>query len=285
MLTELRPEQFDQYIDFAYELALDPAHAGYSAYFDGIKTKADFIESARYAMTNPDRGVLLYHLDGQVEGWIQYYLLPEDRYAGLNACCIRRGTAEALAEVTAYLSARCPGYDFFPGFPAANREAVAYLEAAGFEKIEDSSHYQIFFDQYVPVPDPEGVERITAENFEKFARIHRKVGSSMYWNAERVQADLSIWDLFVAEEDGVAAEVMARHEGAGFYEIFALECEDGQFHEGLFRKLLARALNAGKQGGAAHLTFFVDTDGEENPVLREMGFQFVGGYVAYKKRI
>ena len=42
MLVPLQEKDFDQYIDFAYELALDPTRAGYPAYFDGIKTKEDF---------------------------------------------------------------------------------------------------------------------------------------------------------------------------------------------------------------------------------------------------
>lgn len=285
MLTHLKEEQFDQYIDFAYALALDPARSGYSAYFDGIKTREDFIESAKFAMDHPDRGVLLYHLDGQVEGWIQYYILPEDRYAGLSACCIRRGTADALSEVTAYLSERCPGYEFSPGFPAANREAAAYLESAGFRKIEETNHYQIFFSQYTPAPDPEGVERVTEAAFEKFARVHRKIERNMYWNTERVRADLSSWDLFIAEENGVAAELMVNHESDGFYVVFALESEDGLFHEELSRNLLVYGMNSAKRDGAAHLTCFVEPDSGMNKIFREMNFQLIGGYVAYQKRI
>ena len=42
MLLPLQEKDFDKYIDFAYELALDPARSGYPAYFDGVKTREDF---------------------------------------------------------------------------------------------------------------------------------------------------------------------------------------------------------------------------------------------------
>lgn len=285
MLVPLLEKDFDKYIDFAYELALDPVRSGYPAYFDGIKTKSDFIDRARKAFERPGEEILLYQLDGVVEGWIHYGYLEEDQYLFLNACCIRRNIADALTDLSAYLTARYPGSKWVMGFAAENREAIAWMEDVGFSRLEESSHYVFFFDQYVPMPDVTGVEQITEENFVKFQRVHQTVDAQMYWNCQRVRQDLANWDLFVTEEDDVAGEVMAIDEGDGFYEIFALVCEDGQFHEGLYRRLLACALNEGKRKNERYLTFFVDPDSEENRILPELGFRLVDRYLAYQKRI
>lgn len=285
MLVPLQEKDFDQYIDFAYELALDPARSGYPAYFDGIKTREDFITAARKGFSRPGEQILLYQEDGQAEGWIHYYDWSEDRYLGFRACCVRRNTAKALDELQAYLTARYSDYDLTMGFPAANREAISWLERSGFSVFDDLNDYHLLFSQYTLEPDDPGVERIRSENFEKFQRIYQNFDAETYWNCRRLRENLSRWDIFMAEEDGVAGEVIATHEPDGGYEIFSLNCEDGQFHEGLFRRLLKRVLNEGKRAGASHLLFFVDPGSDEECILPELGFQQVGHYLAYRKHI
>lgn len=285
MLVPLQEKDFDKYIDFAYELALDPARCFYPVYFDGIKTKEYFIAKARRAFTRPTEEILLYQADGAVEGWLHYYYLPEDHYLQLITSCIRRNTNQALEELSGYLAERYPGSDWFVGFPAENQEAEAWAKGAGFQQFDDAQDYSFFFDRYDPVPDDPSVERITEENFEKFQRVHRTIEEDMYWNCQRVREKLSQWNLFVAEENGIAGEVMAKSFNSSMCEIFALACEDGQFHESLYRRLLTRFLNEGKRQGAKYMTFFVGTDDEMNRLMPEMGFHLVGRYLGYQKKI
>lgn len=286
MLTQLKEEEFGQYIDFAYALARDPSKSGYPAYFDGIKTKADFISRAKKSFTRPDETILLYWENGQPEGWIHCSVLADEHFVTQCACCIRRNTAGALTEYAAWLSERYPGFEWDVGIPTANVEAAAWLERApGFARIDESEHYQFFFDRYAPLPEPSGVERVTEENFDKFRKIHQTIESDMYWNCQRILNRLSDWDLFIAEEDGVSGEIMAADESNGFYEIFAFACSDGAFHEGLFLRLLTRILNEGKAKGAKYLPFFVDTGDESRRLLPGLGFQLIGQYLLYRKRI
>ena len=285
MLVPLQEKDFDKYVDFAYELALDPARSGYPAYFDGIKTKENFVDRARKAFERQNEEILLYQTDGVAEGWIHYGFWEEDHYLFLSACSIRRNTAEALTELSEYLAARYPGSDWAMGFSGENREAIAWMKSAGFSKLDDSNDYHLFFSQYAPVPDDPGVERIAEENFGKFQRIFQKFDADMYWNCQRIRENLSEWDIFVAEEDGVAGVIIATGEDYGLYEIFSLCCEDGQYHEGLFRRLLTAVLNAGRRKNAAYLYFFIDYGSEENRIMPELGFQLVGHYLSYQKRI
>jgi len=284
MLVPLQEKDFNRYINFAYALSTDPARSGYPAYFDGVKTKADFIERAREAFRRPGEEILLYQAGGTTEGWIHYGCLGDDRYLFLSACCLRRNTAEALRELSEYLSSRYPRSKWMMCFSTGDPESTAWMEKAGFTRLEDSSHYTLLFDQYVPAPDDRGVERITKDNFEKFRRVHEAVDKDMYWNCDRVRRDLSKWDLYVAEENGVAGEVMALRAD-DFYEIYALVCEDGQFHEGIYIRLLRRVLNEGKKKGAKNLTFFVETESGEAQILPKLGFRLVGRYLAYRKEI
>ena len=52
MLIKPTREEGETYIDFAYELALDPSRSGYPTYADGIKTKEDFAEQPWRDMRN-----------------------------------------------------------------------------------------------------------------------------------------------------------------------------------------------------------------------------------------
>lgn len=285
MLVPLQKKDFDKYIDFAYELALDPARTCYPVYYDGVKTRALFEADARKGISLPEDQILLYEEDGVIEGWLHYYYLPEDRYIAHRSCGVRRNTARALQELSEHLAARYPGCEWAVGFPSENQEALDWVKAAGFELLEDSQYYTFHFDQYIPGPEDPSVERITEENFEKFQRVHHAIEGEMYWNCQRLREDLPSWDLFVAEEDGVAGEVMATSFKDGMYEIFALCCEDGNYHEDLYRRLLTRFLNEGKRQGAKDLVFFVGTDDEMNRIMPELGFQLVGRYLGYQKKI
>ena len=290
MLVPLQEKDFNKYIDFAYELALDPARTCYPVYYDGVKTRALFEADARKGISLPEDQILLYEEDGVIEGWLHYYYLPEDRYIAHRSCGVRRNTARALQELSEHLAARYPGCKWAVGFPSENQEALDWVQGAGFELLEDSQYYTFHFDQYIPGPEDPSVERITEENFEKFQRVHRTIEADMFWNCRRVREKLSDWTIFVAEEDGVAGEIMAkeiiaRGSGGSTYEIFAICCEDGQHHEGLYRQLLARFLNEGKRQGAKDLTFFVGTDDEMNRIMRSLGFHHVGRYLGYHKVI
>ena len=199
MLVPLQEKDFHKYIDFAYELALDPARTCYPVYYDGVKTRALFEADARKGISLPEDQILLYEEDGVIEGWLHYYYLPEDRYIAHRSCGIRRNTARALQELSEHLAARYPGCEWAVGFPSENQEALDWVKGAGFELLEDSQYYTFHFDQYIPGPEDPSVERITEKNFEKFQRVHRAIEGEMYWNCQRLREDLPSWDLFVAE--------------------------------------------------------------------------------------
>lgn len=46
MLRLCTEQEYRKYIDFAYELAVDPSRSGYPSYSDGIKTKEMFVSRA-----------------------------------------------------------------------------------------------------------------------------------------------------------------------------------------------------------------------------------------------
>lgn len=285
MLRPLKESEFNTYIDFSYELALDLTRSGYPTWCDGFKTKADFIARTKKSLNRPTEDVLLFLEDGQAEGLIAFQHLEEERYLHPYIFNIRRDTGTALAEFVDYCRERWPGFELDLGFPAENVEAISWLEEAGVPCISRSWNYGYFLDQYTPLPEPSGVKRVTAENFADFAAIHCRIEGDMYWNCDRVRESLDKWAIFVTGEGNSAGEVLMTIDENPHKEIFALEFADGQYREGPFRALLTASLNTLKERGAKYLTFFVDVGQPEGKVLNAMDFQLVGICVIHRLKL
>lgn len=55
MLRIATEEEITQYADIAYELAMDPTRCGYPVYYDGMKTKEEFISKLWRSLREPNR--------------------------------------------------------------------------------------------------------------------------------------------------------------------------------------------------------------------------------------
>ena len=282
MLRTIEPSEFRTCVDFAYPLALDPARSGYPVYFDGMKTQEDFINRTRKALERPCEDILLFEEDGEVEGLIAFEHPEEERYLHAYVFSIRRDTGTALAEFVDYCRERWPGFDLDLGFPAENVEALSWLDGQGIPCNERSWNFLLNLDGYKPLPEPSGVKRITADNFEDFAAVHRQVQGDMYWNCERVRNSLNRWAIFVIGAGESAGELLMTLDDDPHQEIFALEFADGRRHAEAFRAMLAAALNCLKAHGTKWLTFFVDEGAPEGDVLKELGFRLVGTFVCHR---
>lgn len=283
MLRELKEGEFDRYIDFAYELALDITRSGYPTYTDGIKTRDDFIASARRSLADERDGILLYERDGKVCGWIQYFTEPEYKYIQTNGFNIESSTREALDEFIAFARERFPGFSLHLGFPSENTEAVSALDALGFERIEESYNNSLNYETYELRPEDERVIEITGENYPLFAALHTQ--EDMYWTAERILEKLDQWKIFAYIEDGkaVGAVYLRFFDDKVLSEIFGIDFEGGVYNGDLFRKLLASALNWDKQHGTKHMVVFCEE--QEQPDVLAAGFRLVDKYVCFKVQL
>ncbi len=278
MLTPLKREDFDRYIDFIYALAMDPARSGYPTYTDGIKTRADFVERSLRAFERENEDILLYERDGRAAGWIHYYYLAEDKYLDTCSFCIAEGMDDAIGEFTAFAREHFSGYELYLGFPGENTQAIAALEAGGFTCIERDFNDVFDLERWEPRwPDPDVVP-VTRENFHLFRALHAQ-DEGMYWNSDRLLADMDEWRLLLYEPHGVPAGALQARKDSKMGEIFALFFASG-YDAKAYRALVTAALNGAKADGSESMTFF--NDSESQPDALAMGFRCVGEYVCYK---
>lgn len=284
MLRICSEQEFRQYANAMYQLAVDPTKAGYPSYSDKIKTKEMFLERALAAFSRDTEEILLFEHNGVVEGCIHYYWIPEDNYLATTGFNINCHTEEALREFLAWVEARFSGYDLFLGYSRKNTQAVRFLSAHGFDCIESSYNNTALLTQYEPAPVHDTILPITKDNYELFRRLHRQVEGTMYWNSDRLEAALDEWKIFVKTEDTeTLGAVYYRTDDDGWFEIYGIEYKDNAYDASLFRDLLRTALNTAKEMGCVYMTFFCE-ETEQN-IATQNGFECVDAYVCYRKHL
>lgn len=282
MLTKASLDDVEKYCEFVYGVALDQTKSCYPTYADGIKTRDDFIADARKGVTQDERELLLFSIDGTVEGWLQYYWIPEDHYLQLYSCNINRGTEQALTELLALLKEHFPGYTLYFGFPGLNTDAINFLLKDGFKCIEEDWNNSFFFDGFNMLPDNANITRIDRDNFDDFRAVY-KPDDDTYWNCDRILEQIDQWIILVYYNDGNPVGTIFLQGSYKYYEIYGTEFVDGRYQEDIYRALLAAALNHCKRMDAKYLTYFCEEDIHET--VLNMGFQCVGKYMCYIKRI
>lgn len=278
MLMKAAREDIERYMDFAYSLALDQTRSGYPLFSDGVSTKEQFVNYVWKSCDSNDRDILLFTVDGVVEGWIQFFYIEQDRYLQTNGFLINRNTEQALAEFMEYAGARFAGYDLYLGFPRRNARAIAFLQKEGGRLIEEAYHDIFIFDDSVIHQEPAGVVRVTENNFSEFREIYQ-ADPDTYWNSERIYSTLAQWMIYLLYRDGIAVGCVCAKDG----EIFSLGYRDNIFDKNTYQALVTVILRELKAAGYEHMIFF--NDEESQSAALDMGFSCVGEYVLYVKRV
>lgn len=281
MLRPCSEDEFYKYADFAYELACDLTKSGYPTYCDGVKTKAMFIDRALKAFERETEQMLLFEVQGRVQGLIHCYWIPEDHYLDTVSFNVNEAMEQALAEFLTFAAARFKGYELFLGFPAENQAAVNFLAERGFECIEDDYNNIALLEKLENVPAASGLHRVGRENYESFRKLHCQIEGDMYWNSDRILANLDDWVIFVKEENGSPrGAVYYMDSRDGWFEIFGVDL-DGMAHApGLLKELVRAALLDAKRRGGKVMSFFCEREDEEAAL--ECGFTCIGNYRCYK---
>lgn len=284
MLRPLKQSEFEMYVHFAYDLALDLSKSSYPTYCDGIKTKTDFIEQAKRAFDRKHEEILLFEYDRVVEGWIHYYAMPEDRYVSFFIFNIRKHVAVAVDEIIEYLAKNYHGCRLYFGLPTENEAVITHLRAIRFSKKEEHCVDVLHFHSHQSSDLVEGIVKITRKNFTVLAGLHDATDDDMYWNNLRLLAALENWNIYLLYENGSAVgAIYFGYVDDSVIEIYGTDYVHNRFSSEVFRKLLTHAMKEGKKAGMKHLVHF--TGENEHPVAVQMGFRLVSRCELYSRDI
>lgn len=284
MLIKATAEDIKKYSEFAYSLALNPEKSCYPTYCDGIKTKNDFTDATEDALRDETSETLLFSVDGDVDGWISYYWIPNDKYIQLIAFNINRETKRALTELLELLEKNFTGYTAYFGYPSDNHEAINALTEYDFKCVEHDWNNSFFFDGYTAEEYHNPfVERILRHNFDKFRAIYH-ASAETYWNVERIFETIDNWIIFVYNQADAPVATVFLSGDNGHWEVYGIEFSGGVFCEKAFRGLMTASLRECKDLGAKYMTCFCEDECEKR-ILGEIGFRCVGQYVLYIKTL
>lgn len=278
MLVKAAKEDIEQYMDFAYSLAMDQTKSGYPLWSDGISTKEEFVDHVWKSYRNDDRDILLFILDGVVEGWIQFFYIERDRYLQANGFLINRNTEQALTEFLEYACAHFAGYELYLGFPKRNAHAITFLQKTGCRLIEESYHDVFIFDGSAIQAETDGIVRVTESNFSEFRKIHR-TDPDTYWSSDRIHSTLKEWLIYLLYREDMAIGYICAKDG----EIFCLGYRDDIFDKSAYKALITVILRDLQATGYRNMTFF--NDEESQSAALKLGFTCVGEYVLYVKSV
>ena len=273
MLKTVRAEKLDALLEAFWPVALDLTHSAYPTYTDGIKTRKDFDAAVRKAEGASWGGVLVHVHDGADNGLIVIDV-TDDEFVALHICLTRAHQPECLVETLAHLRMKHPGKTLWLGFAPDNEEMLAFAEDNRFRLLDDTVNWNIALADWQISAGHAPVQPVTRENYAAFRDLW--TDDDMYWNADRIEAALERWMLFVTA-DGRGA-VACMDEGV-MLEIFGFQYRDG-YDEAVHRALMTACLNAAKAQNARYLTYF--SDHVEAAVMQQLGFRRVSDYRCYE---
>ncbi len=280
MLRIPTANEFEEYSERAYVLALDPSRSSFPSYADGIKTKEDFLAIAKRGFESENEEIYIFEHGGEMRGWIHFYVLTEDKYIGIEAFETDGFEKEQFAEFAALLKEKYAGYEVTAGFPSQNERAVSAAIENGFEIIEESAVNILFFSDYEPQSESGRVEPLTKNNLAVFAKLHDKV--EMYWNTKRLTEayfDGDKWRIYLTEKNGKAAAIYFVFAG-NIAEIFGLDFSDG-FDGTTAEELLTAALNEAKKNVSAKAMYWFTEDERETELAKRFGAEKFTDYKAF----
>ena len=280
MLRRPTANEFEEYSERAYMIALDPSRSSFPSYADGIKTKEAFLAIAKRGFESENEEIYIFEHGGEMRGWIHFYVLTEDKYIGIEAFETDGFEKEQFAEFAALLKEKYAGYEVTAGFPSQNERAVSAAIENGFEIIEESAVNILFFSDYEPQSESGRVEPLTKNNLALFAKLHDKV--EMYWNTKRLTEAYfggDKWRIYLTEKDGKAAAIYFVFAG-NIAEIFGLDFSDG-FDGTAAEELLTAAWNEAKKNVSAKAMYWFTEDERETQLAKRFGAKKFTDYKAF----
>lgn len=281
MLRKLEVNEFDKYVQFAYELNMKAETSSYPIYYDGIKTKEEFINDEAYSLKSDTSEILLFIVQDKVIGWINYYWIEEEKYLQVSTCSIKESVSVLAKELVSYFNDRFNGYDLFIGFPEENKDAINAFMENGFRIHEESFNTNIIEVESIKTKEKSNdVLMITKDNYSLFETLHTETDEEMYWTSNRIYEDLDNWLVFVSVKKSIPYGAICAFVRGGFCEIFGLNFKD-KFNSNIFMELVNVLLIECKKRKIKSIGFFVDE--EELLYAEKLGFKNIGKYIGLKK--
>ena len=283
MLRRIKDEEFYKYIDMVYDLSINPKTASYPIFYDGLKTKEDFITYEASSLKDNNSSILLFIIDDKVLGYVNYYFLKEDNYLQVTRFVALNHIDILVKELLDYFKSEYSGYDFYVGFPDDNKETIKVFMDNGCILNEESYNHNIVDLNSINVKEKNNdIYRVTKDNYSLFEVLHKETEDEMYWTSKRIYEDLSNWLVLVKKSNNTSLATIYGYLDGNSLEVFGTNYIN-DFDSNIFMDLLNDLIIECKNMNMKSIIFFTEKD--ELPYMKELGFKLIGKYIGLKKRL
>ncbi len=213
-------------------------------------------------------GVFGVYREDQLIGLFSFDFLTDERYAemivGLS------GDEEAYEEIAAYLQENYPGFQADFVFNPQNEEIRAMLKSRG-ASFDKEMQRMILIDNTI-AGDTDGIEPLSERYQPQYFAMHE---TDCYWTAEKVADTPTMFNAFLAVDDGSVVGYLDITNCYDENEIYDMKVMEAYRRMGWGRKLLKKAIESNRPMG---LVLYVYVDNAPAIKLYEsVGFQKVPG--------
>ncbi len=284
MLKQISKAELNTYLDYAYNLALDFKSSSYPSYNDGIKTKSDFVNKAHKSMDDDNSEILLFTLNDSVLGYIDYYVLMDDKYIGFSVFNVEKHVSIAIKEVVHYLSKEYNNYELNFSFPDENVKAIETLSKMNFTKCENYVNI-LLLDDYTYQNEDANIIKVDKHNYKDFKSLH-DLNADMYWNSDRLfdEIENDKWNLYLYYKGDIPVATIYFIYTPTLMEVFGLDFIDNILNEKVFTSLVIKAVNDTKNYGLKHSVIFTEK-AVETELLDKLHFKCIGKCLTFSKKL
>lgn len=275
MLVKLKQIDFESFIDKAYEMAIVPEYTSYPIYYDGIKTRENYIERSKKSFERENEEILLFFYDNKFCGWIHYFYIIEDNYLQTISMSACNNIEYMLKEFLEYINNIFPKISIYFGFPKENIKAIDFLLNNSF-KIEEESWNMVKHIHNIDEKNiSESIVRINENNYDMFSNIHSKYDGEIYRDSKHILEDLHNWIVFVFLKEKIPIATIYCKKG-NIAEIFGCDFVD-DYNKEVHKKLILSTIFLSNIEVYRDIIYFCQ--GNEKIALDELGFSTVGKYI------
>lgn len=281
IIREILYNELEKNLEFSWRLSRLPSTNSYPLFSTFVEMKTKF----ERAIENESDKLYAVLLDGSLCGVVCLEVIPENHYIQTVGIYISNNFNIVMSEIFHKLRNEYTGYEIYLGYPKENTLAFNYCMNENFSLIESSIDFRLHSSEFTGFNESLNINRITEDNFERYAEYHEKQFQGIYWTSERLKQRLAQWRIYTHQTGKLIDGCIFLNVWENNCEIFGLsDTSNGKI---LTYLLLSQALSEViKNDNVNNVIFFIeDNDNIQINAAKAVGFTYHSSYCCFKEKL
>jgi ribosomal protein S18 acetylase RimI-like enzyme len=274
---------FEEVIDFAWELSQNKTHASYPR----KKSVKEMKRAIEKAISEENENIIAYYDEGVLCGVCIYFWKSDEKYAQTVEFLIRGDYDKVAEDFLMYISNELPGYELLIGVPFTNNNANKYFKKKNIDCIESSIVTNLYNLKPQLSEKLDCIDRINKDNFEEYAKFHDKyaIPLGIYFNSKNLNKVMDRFQVLVFRKDGEIHGSIFTKAGKDLSDVIGLFIDQEYKNKGIEGILINEMLRQlyDEFGSIQEILYFIDeNNADELNLVLNAGFKIKENYRCYK---